>query len=297
MSESSAPKLLKLNSQVYVSEPPPSDPTSSKVPVTQHPAVIITFAWSDARLAYVQKYTDKLRDAFPRSTIVVVMVTAGFYFTTQKSKETILSPVVDILHRERENGKISRGVLLFVMSNGGGFQLMTLRKLLLKDPSPTLSRGPVALVYDSTPGDNGFQSAIASNAPKNPLIRLLVVPMIVLAYGVLCTFHFLAGNRPYFEELRLTYLEADILPSISNPTDIKATPRLYIYSKKDKMTLAKHVESHIKEAALLGQDVTVEMFEHTPHVAHARDDPDRYWGAVGKVWSRAVQLWRAPHRP
>ena len=46
----------------------------------------------DARLAYVQKYTDKLRDTFPRSTIVVVMVTAGFYFTTQKSKVSLKSP-------------------------------------------------------------------------------------------------------------------------------------------------------------------------------------------------------------
>ena len=165
---------------------------------------------------------------------------------------------------------------------------MTLRKLLSRNPTPiATSQNPIALVYDSTPGDNGLESAILSNAPRNPVFKLLVVPLIVLAYGVLYAADFLAGNRPLFEELRQTYLEADILPSISSAN--QASPRLYVYSKKDKMTLAKHVESHIKEAELLGLDVTVEVFEDTPHVAHARQDPERYWGAVRKVWSRAVQ--------
>lgn len=219
------------------------------------------------------------------------MVTAGFYFSMEKSRENILSPVVDILHREKDNGNISKGILLFVMSNGGGFQLMTLRKLLSKVPSSQVnpSQNPVAVIYDSTPGDNGLESAILSSAPNNPLIRLLVVPLIALTYGAIYTFNFFAGNRPLFEELRSAYLQTDILPSIGHPTAVCAAPRLYIYSKKDKMTLSKHVESHIKEATLLGLDVTVEAFQDTPHVMHARQDPDRYWGAVRKVWLRALQ--------
>ncbi|KAF8903473.1 hypothetical protein CPB84DRAFT_1961150 [Gymnopilus junonius] len=290
MSEPSS-KLLKLNSQIYVSEPQSAPPNHNGGNTSSSdPAVVIIFSWIDARLSHVQKYADSLRSTFPTSTIVVVMVTAAFYVSMEKSREKILSPVVDILRREQDNVNISRGVLLFVMSNGGGFQLMTLRKLLLRGSTHVpASQSPIALVYDSTPGDNGLESAILSNAPSNPLIRLLVVPLIVLAYGVLYAADFLAGNRPLFEELRSTYLEADILPSISSPTNAKAPPRLYVYSKKDKMTLSKHVESHIKEAKLLGLDVTVEVFENTPHVAHARQDPDRYWGAVKKVWSRALQ--------
>ena len=178
---------------------------------------------------------------------------------------------------------------------GGGFQLMTLRKLLLKDPSPaTHLQNPIALVYDSTPGDNGLEAAIFSNAPRNPLFRLLVIPVIALVYGVLYAVNFFDGNRPLFEELRSTYLEANILPSINNSTNVKAAPRLYVYSNKDNMTLSKYVESHIKQANLLGLDVTIERFENSSHVAHARQDPDRYWGAVRKVWSRALQQVR-PH--
>ena len=37
---------------------------------------------------------------------------------TITSEENILSPVVDILHKEKDNGNISKGILLFVMSNG-----------------------------------------------------------------------------------------------------------------------------------------------------------------------------------
>lgn len=187
-----------------------------------------------------------------------------------------------------------RHMSIFKLTLGGGFQLMTLRKLLLKDPSPaTRVQNPIALVYDSTPGDNGLEAAIFSNAPRNPLFRLLVVPVIALVYGVLYAVNFFDGNRPLFEELRSTYLEANILPSISNSTNVKAAPRLYVYSKKDNMTLSKYVESHIKEANLLGLDVTIERFENSSHVAHARQDPDRYWGAVRKVWSRALQQVRS----
>ncbi|KAL9709074.1 hypothetical protein Ac2012v2_007888 [Leucoagaricus gongylophorus] len=79
--------------------------------------VIIAFAWIDARLAHSQKYTDNLRNIFPTSTIVLVMVTAGFYFSIEKSRENILSPVVGILHKEKDNVNISKGILLFDMSN------------------------------------------------------------------------------------------------------------------------------------------------------------------------------------
>lgn len=173
---------------------------------------------------------------------------------------------------------------------GGGFQLMTLRRMLLTVPGPAdPSQKPVAVVYDSTPGDNGLESTILSNAPNNPLFRLIVVPLIVLTYGVVYTIKVLSGNRPLLDELRWAYLQTDMLPSLSKPAATDAVPRLYIYSKKDRMTFSKHVESHIKEAKLLGLDVTIETFQDTSHVAHARQDPDRYWGAVRKVWLRATQ--------
>ena len=170
---------------------------------------------------------------------------------------------------------------------------MTLRKMLLKDPStatgtPSLLN-PIALVCDSTPSDNGLEAIILGGAPNNPLLRFLVIPVIALAYGTLYAINFFAGNRSLFEELRSTCLEVDILPSISNPTDVKAVPRLYVYSKKDKVTLSKYVESHIKKATLLGLDVTIERFEDSAHVSHMRQDPDRYWGAIRKVWSKALQ--------
>ncbi|KAJ3572738.1 hypothetical protein NP233_g2892 [Leucocoprinus birnbaumii] len=287
MSEPS-PKPTKLNSQVFLFESP-SDAGSKAA--SSDPAVIIAFSWIDARLSHSQKYTDKLRELFPTSTIVLVMVTAGFYLSLEKTRESVLSPVVNILQREKDNGNISKGILLFVMSNGGGFQLMTLRKMLSKAHSPTTSsQNPVAVVYDSTPGDNGLESAISSNAPSNPLTRLIIVPLIALTYGVLFTFNFLAGNRPLFDEYREACLQTDILPSLSKPAPANAVPRLYIYSKKDKMTPFKHVESHLKEANLLGLDVTTEVFQDTPSRRTCSPGPGTDTGApVRKVWLRALQ--------
>ena len=66
------------------------------------------------------------------------------------------------------------------------------------------------------------------------------------------------------------------------------TPRLYLYSQADEMVPWTEVEEHAEEARKAGLDVRMERFEGSPHVAHARTDPERYWGAVKKVWEDAT---------
>ena len=48
------------------------------------------------------------------------------------------------------------------------------------------------------------------------------------------------------------------------------------------------VEEHAEEARKAGLDVRMERFEGSPHVAHARTGPERYWGVVQKVWEDAT---------
>ena len=48
------------------------------------------------------------------------------------------------------------------------------------------------------------------------------------------------------------------------------------------------VEEHTEEARKAGLDARMERFEGSPHVAHARSDPERYWSAVKKVWEDAT---------
>ena len=54
------------------------------------------------------------------------------------------------------------------------------------------------------------------------------------------------------------------------------------------MVLWTEVEEHAEEARKAGLDVRMERFGGSPHVAHARTDPVRYWGVVKKVWEDAI---------
>jgi len=86
----------------------------------------------------------------------------------------------------------------------------------------------------------------------------------------------------------LRVVENTVAPNVTPWTDGR-TPRLYIFSKKDQLVpwelVWKHGEAS-KEAGVL--NVLREVFEDTPHVAHARADPARYWGAIQRVWKDAA---------
>lgn len=74
-----------------------------------------------------------------------------------------------------------------------------------------------------------------------------------------------------------------LLPSIL-PWMNKSTPRLYIYSKSDLAVPAAEVEEHLQQAKSAGLNVHTEIYDNSPHVAHARSDPTRYWAAVKQLW-------------
>ena len=63
-------------------------------------------------------------------------------------------------------------------------------------------------------------------------------------------------------------------------------PRAYPFSKADKLIEWKTVLDHARDAETRGMPVFVELFEKSAHCAHirAKEDAERYWGAVQKVW-------------
>ncbi|CAA7262220.1 unnamed protein product [Cyclocybe aegerita] len=276
----SAPSnLKKLNAQVYLSEPTGEDASASAdgSEGVSAPGLIILFGWMNAKLAHVQKYADILRGIYSTSTIAVVMVDSNFYWLSEKTKESTLAPVLTTLNREKENGNLNKGILLYVMSNA-------------RHPLNAPQQPPIAMLLDSLPGDDGFESAMNGSRPDQPILRIISTPIVILIYGVFHLINMLAGNLPIFTSLRIAVHEPAGLPNLSESksSDVKPAPRLYIYSETDRITLAKNVKRHIDEAAGKGYDVTVERFEKSPHVAHARTDPERYWTAVRELWSRVA---------
>ena len=82
---------------------------------------------------------------------------------------------------------------------------------------------------------------------------------------------------------------ARISAYLNSPTSLPPVPRLYLYSPIDELIPPEDVERHAAQAKVQAgvTDIRMEKFENSPHVAHARTDPERYWSAVKRVWEEA----------
>jgi len=175
--------------------------------------------------------------------------------------------------------------LTYTKIPGGAFQLITFGALLsAKYPTFVANPGTIhsSIILDSCPGNDNFErTRLAFTAPiRNPLSRFLATVFITVLYiyfRVQGWFYRVPGT---LERLRSSLFESRILPWVS-----KNTPRLYVYSKADKMVDWRVVEKHSSHARELGLNTREVVFENSPHVAHARADPARYWEAVRKVWA------------
>lgn len=82
---------------------------------------------------------------------------------------------------------------------------------------------------------------------------------------------------------------ARISAYLNSPTSLPPVPRLYLYSPIDELIPPEDVERHAAQARTEAgvTDIRMEKFEKSPHVAHARTDPERYWSAVKRVWEES----------
>ncbi|KZT68535.1 hypothetical protein DAEQUDRAFT_766160 [Daedalea quercina L-15889] len=192
-----------------------------------------------------------------------------------------------------------RGVLVHVLSNGGALQLISVRDALarsdLRARDNSRQGPPTALVLDSSPAQHELSSAIESWAPSHPILHYLAIPPIATVYAGFYIVNSLAGHPPIFKALRDFLNSPNLLPSITDPHDAKATPRVYLYSDGDFVTTSNDVETHYASAVSKGFDATLERFVGSQHVTHMRADPERYWRAVTSVWTKALQ--RSGSRP
>lgn len=183
-------------------------------------------------------------------------------------------------------------------------QLLVLSKLLARRPSTAASSAglePVALVLDSVPDSNGLRCMVVvfTQAVRNPLTRLLAVPMLAFFYSLFALAYgspaVLVDLRRRLNSPRLVPLakrvedgsEKSSAPESKERTVHRDIPRLYIASKADTMTRFSQVEAHMDEAMRKGFDVRAEIFENTTHVSHAKQEPERYWSAVKGLWMEA----------
>ncbi|TCD67589.1 hypothetical protein EIP91_012219 [Steccherinum ochraceum] len=257
----------------------------------EDPGLILLFGWMNAKSKSLLRYMSKYTSIYPGATQVLVMSRGESNWSSEAKNLRSVKPVIEILKKLDFYGPNPPDVLVHVFSNGGGQQLLLLSHLIRQNAPKDADGQPMkpagCLIFDSLPGDATLRSAYAAYLTpitSYPLKILTAIPITVIWWIVMATTT-LIGRQDPMEVLRAGLNVPNILPWTS-----AKTPRVYIYGKDDQIIPSYAVEDHIAAARAEKFEVKEEAFRGSSHVAHARKDPDRYWGIVKDAWRDALKL-------
>ena len=248
-------------------EPPPIRESANTL-TQSDPALIVVCSWVAAHLKHVAKYTDTYVKDYPNSTILVIQTSlkAVLFSPSDKAQQQRIRPASDIINRS------TSPIFFHVFSNGGTVAVSQILQSLTSDRRAAIQ----AFVFDSCPGRATYHrivQAVITSAPKQ--LRLVLPSVVYPALlpqallGKVGVENVISKGRMRLNDKAIAY------PGI---------PRLYLYSKADKMIWWEDARDHAAEARDAGyQDVRELVFTSSQHCAHIQENPDKYWKAVKDI--------------
>ncbi|CAL1696476.1 unnamed protein product [Somion occarium] len=251
------------------------------------PDYVIVFGWMGAQLAHLRKYLDQYKTLYPDTNAILVISRPEHFFHGTKKQEESLAPLLSYFKREGLfDGKAS--LLVHAFSNGGAVQLTRLSTMI--ERSKQLGPRALAFVFDSLPGETSLSTAVDAFTIgfKGPVVKVIAYVAFALLFFVFHLVHTVTGAKFPIEQTRQILNDPHLLPGAS-----ENTPRLYLFSDKDRLVPVTAVESHIADAKQLGLNVRAAKLLGSQHVQHSRTHPDEYWTAVRETWEKAKKLSRS----
>ncbi|KAH7311709.1 hypothetical protein B0I35DRAFT_70957 [Stachybotrys elegans] len=243
-------------------------------PVAENdPELIVVMAWWMARDAHLAKYVTQHRALFPTSRVLVVRSTWGHALSEARGYAELAAAARVIQARAADaNGGTRTRMLMHVFSNGGTGNAVKVSTLLRRENQGKLVMPRHVTIWDSCPGYqhwNRTHRALSDGMPlwTSPLIHIFMAVMWVMFAA--------QGRQAPADENAKAINKPDILESEAR--------RAYIYGTQDVMVDWKDVEDHAAKAKQIGFNVRLERFGGK-HVAHMKEDSDRYWRVVKEVW-------------
>jgi hypothetical protein len=242
----------------------------------KQPDLLILSTWMGAAPKHILKYIIGYQALFPKTPILMFTNTVYDIMTrtTRRYKEK-LKPAVRVI-REAATSKEDPQILLHLYSNGGANIATSLAYFYNQNFGAPL---PItALVLDSAPGVATYRRSIAAMSvglPRFILLRILGLIVIHFLCVVMWITHHIFKQENAISQIRKQLIDPTLFPL--------SAPRVYVYSKTDRMVGWKDVEYNAHLAKQNGYEVSTEMYENTEHVGHLRQDPQRYWAVVKSV--------------
>ncbi|KAJ7690481.1 hypothetical protein B0H17DRAFT_1134291 [Mycena rosella] len=199
------------------------------------------------------------------------------------SRETNIHRQLPILKRLAHLGLLGETplrLLIHVFSGGGAGQFLWLALALEDRPSMRAHTQPLTcLIIDSAPAFHHADMQRVLTFSLTGFKRLVAVAVAASLHVGLKMGSIISGRPLIHEFIREGLSNPKIFPWMDS-----ATPRLYLYSDADQLSLIRDVKAHIEAAKQKGLNVQEVYFPGSPHVQHSRTYPDRYWSAVHSIW-------------
>ncbi|CAE6436380.1 unnamed protein product [Rhizoctonia solani] len=286
-------------SNVYISYPSTTvgDNKDTNGERRKDPRVVLLFGWMGAQLPHLYKYTEQYNRLYPSATLIIVRAHANYFWRNETARKAAVLPVIKLLRdagiHENTTAETS-GLLVHTFSNGGALNETTLARTIadtLRSTTDIPAIPAQALIYDSLPGVLNIRVTLLAftAAIRSPAFRTIAKSLLGILYVLGATWGYLESIVFGQKEDLVTKLKRELNEPKLLPQHI---PRTYIYSDVDELIPAESVEGHAKKARDLiggGADVVnLVKFQGSPHVAHARKDPRRYWDTIVRTWEASL---------
>ncbi|RGP73180.1 transmembrane 53-b [Fusarium longipes] len=274
--------MEKLSEEVFFYRPSASASGDSAASRSVSPKLIVVASWTNALDAHIAKYVDKHKQLYPAAQILLVK-SYNRTFLNPKVLARVVEPMVPVIRAavpEPASSTTKPSILIHIFSNGGSSCISALYKeysiSAQGDEDPYLPSH--VMIFDSAPGAQRASTTVAFFIVGfSKIQRLILSPLIyVLAFGWQLLRN-LGITKDWLVYWGQTHNEADG----KKEREIRRT---YIYSETDDLILHTDLEAQASQAVEMGFSVQMEKFDGSKHVAHARHDEERYWGAVQKTW-------------
>lgn len=263
------------------------------------PKLIAVFSWMGAQDAHIAKYTARYQALFPASPILLVRCPLEYTVMSGKARR-VIQPAVSAFRSffpgteeeadgndKDETGREEPKMMLHLFSNGGCIMFQHFIDTLREQDAQGRKAArlpPHACAMDSCPGSFDWSrahKAISASLPAwlSPLTHLLIAAQVLLSFFVDPVG---AEGGRWGGALN----EGDVLG--------RQVRRVYAFGDGDEMVDSGDVVRHAGEARERGlgggeggedeEKVRLENFGESRHVAHARTDGERYWGAMRWAW-------------
>lgn len=274
--------MLRVTNAVYLSRPDDNDSgdaTKAKLPSSPH--LILLLGWVAAQDIHLAKYVNRYRTLCPSASILLLKSRVGSITWPNLALKEV-TPAVSLikaaLGESGGNDDERARMHIHLFSNGGACLLANLyTAYAAANPrDPALPKHTT--IFDSCPSiryhHGSAVSAVLAGFPSK-LLKLLVWPLVQLvSLSVIIRIYLLRWPDPF------------ILWSgwhTDGKERVRETQRVYMYSDVDPFVPRADIERHADLAEEAGFSVRREVFWGSPHVAHARTEPGRYWMVVGQM--------------